>query len=109
MHSCFFMQARNHFQPALKDPGFASRKMWRQGFQLVPNGGDLQQCEWKRPSLRSSSSRCGSWGSRLLMAVLKCWSEGVSGGLVELLLLTGLLPALVLKFTLEEEEKGDRV
>lgn len=43
------------------------------------------------------------------MAVLKCWSEGVSGGLVELLLLTGLLPALVLKFTLEEEEKGDRV
>jgi len=39
------------------------------------------------------------------VAVPNCWLEGVSGGLVWLLPLTGLLPALALKLMLEEGGK----
>lgn len=47
-------------------------------------------------------------GERIAHGSAEVLLEGTSGGLVQLLLLTGLLAAFVLKLLLEEDE-GDRV
>lgn len=77
--------------------------------EVVPNGGDLQRCEWKRgAAFPPEQQQMQLVGERIAHGSAEVLLEGTSGGLVQLLLLTGLLAAFVLKLLLEEDE-GDRV